>query len=80
MVIIGPVYRHGDTLLEEVIFPNGYSVKITFEDSVPGGGFRFDSKCRRCVLKDPNGKIISEITERNPHQIPEDIRKSFWGW
>lgn len=34
MEIIGPVYRHGDTLLEEVIFPNGYSVKITFEDSV----------------------------------------------
>lgn len=80
MNIIGPVYRCGDTLLEEVIFPNGYSVNITFEDSVPGGGSRFDSKCRRCVLKDSEGKIISEITEKNPHEIPEDVLESFFGW
>lgn len=45
-----------------------------------GGGFRFDSKCRRCVLKDPEGKIISEITEKNPHEIPEDVLESFFGW
>ena len=81
MEIIGPRYRLGDTDLQYVIFPNGYSVHIRFGNSSnPYGGFRFDSKFRKVVLKDPEGKIISEITEKNPHQIPEDVRKSFWGW
>ncbi len=80
MEIIGPIYRIGDTDLDDVIFPNGYSVEITFEDSTLGEGFRFDSEYRRCVLKDPEGNIISETIEKNPHEIPEDVRRSFFGW
>ena len=81
MVLIGPVERYGDTDLDIITFPNGYSVMITFEDSYSVGGCsRFDSKCRKCVLKDCEGNIISEITEKNPHRIPNDILIEFFGW
>lgn len=80
MEIIGPVYRRGDTDEETVVFPNGYLVNITFENDAYSEGSRFDSKCRRCVLKDSKGNIISEIIEKNPHNIPDDVRKSFFGW
>lgn len=74
MDIIGPVERCGDTYWDYVIFPNGYSVDIDFGES------RFDSEYRICVLKDPEGNIISEIKEKNPHRIPDDVLESFFGW
>lgn len=81
MTIIGPIDRFGDTDVDGLTFSNGYSVMITFGDSdYTFGGSRFESECRKCVLKDPEGNIISEITEKNPHQIPDDILISFFGW
>ena len=77
----GPIYRCGDSEDNQIIFPNGYSVDIIFGHSPdPYMGSMFDSEYRKFVLKDPEGNIISEITEENPHYIPDDVRKSFFGW
>ena len=81
MEFIGTIDRFGDTDIDGIIFPNGYSVAITFGgSSLTIGGSRFESRCRKSVLKDPQGNIISEVREKNPHQIPEDILISFFGW
>ena len=60
-------------LKDEIIFPNGYKLIITygFKDDKSSFGTvdKYYGTLRKSILYDGSGNIISQIIEENPHQF-----------
>lgn len=60
-------------LKDEIIFPNGYKLIITYgykdKESSFGTVDKYYGTLRKSILFDESGNIISQIIEENPHQF-----------